>query len=42
MSRRDEKKQKKLTKACSGSTESDTKACGSKDTKACSGSRKCK
>jgi len=42
MSRRDEKKQKKQTKACSGSSSEDTQSCGSKDTKACGGSRKCK
>lgn len=42
MSKRDSKKQKKLTKACSGSTESDTQACGSNESKSCGGSRKCK
>ena len=40
--KRDEKKLKKQTKACSGSAESDIQSCGSKSTRACSGSRKCK
>ena len=41
MSRRDEKKQKKSTKACSGSMENNIQDCGSKDSKSC-GTRKCK
>ena len=41
MSRRDEKKQKKVI-ACSGSSSNDTQACGSKESRSCGGSRKCK
>ena len=43
MSRRDEKKQKKLsTKACSAVETSDTQNCSTKNTKACGTSKRCK
>lgn len=37
-----ESKNQKKTKACSGSTQSDTQASSTKDTKACAGSKKCR
>ena len=40
--KREEKKQKKQTKACSGSTSSDTQAGSHNDTKACGTSKRCK